>query len=303
MLLCFIWGSSWIGIKYSLQGLPPFLGAGMRFGVAILLLALFVLRRKGSLRLPRPFWWPVFVTGALTYIFDYGLVYWGEQYLSAGVTAVLFATFPLFTSAMAIFVFRMEAFRGGALFGMLLGLAGVAVIFSRDLLQARLEGLALLAGFGVVAGAAGGAFAIALTKQRLGSLDPALLTFHQMIPGVVGLLTIGILSGESVEMPVPSVSWWAVLYLGAVASALAFSLYYWLLQSFHASTMSLVIYVTPVLALLLDWASFGTRPSPAAILGVLLIFSGIFLAEYPKYRRARQAKRLSSCSQEKQQTA
>ncbi|HSR70095.1 MAG TPA: DMT family transporter [Acidobacteriota bacterium] len=290
VLLCFIWSSSWIGIKFSLQGFPPFLGAGLRFSLAVSFLAIFVWRRRGHLRLERRYWWPLLVTGLLTYVWDYGLIYWAQQHLNPGVTAVLFATFPLFTAAAAIFVYRIESFRGGVLVGMLLGLAGVAAIFAPDLVRARLQGMAPWAGLAVLAGASGGALGIGLTKLRLSRLDPALLTFYQMLPGATGLLLLGWLSGETVDWPVPAVSWWAVLYLAAAASALAFSLYYWLLQSFHATTMSLIIYVTPVLALLLDWIVFGITPSWGVAVGVVLIFSGIFIAEWPKRRQARRAK-------------
>ena len=97
ILLCLIWGFSWVAIRISLEGIPPFLGAGLRFLIAVPLLLLYLRFRGIPLAVPRQVCGLVLFTAVLIYGIDYGLVYWSEQYLSAGVTAILFATFPFFT--------------------------------------------------------------------------------------------------------------------------------------------------------------------------------------------------------------
>lgn len=91
--LCVVWGTTWIAIKISLEGLPPFLGASLRFSLALLLLLSYIVWKSISLRLPRRDFLVIASSAFLMYALDYGLIYWGEQYLSAGVTAIFL---PLF---------------------------------------------------------------------------------------------------------------------------------------------------------------------------------------------------------------
>lgn len=283
-LLCFIWSSSWLAIRFSLEGFPPFLGCGLRFAVAAVLLGAVAVWKGLSFRLPRQQCFYLGINSVLTYVVNYGLIYWAEQYLSAGVTAVIFAIFPLFTALFAIFFFRLEAFRAGVLIGLSLALAGVAVIFSNDLRMARLEGMALWGGVAVLISAVSAASTVGLVKKYLGNVQPIILSFYGILLGAVGLLLLGLLRGERWASDPPADSVAAVIYLGVVASALAFSVYYWLLKAFRPTTMSIIIYVTPVLTLLMDWAVFGSEPSITVLAGVALILTGILIAELPRYR-------------------
>ena len=95
IVLCFIWGTTWLAIKFTLEGLPPFFGAALRFVVAAILLLIYVAIRKISLRINRKEFWIIAFSAFLIYALDYGLIYWGEQYLEAGVTAIFFSTFVL----------------------------------------------------------------------------------------------------------------------------------------------------------------------------------------------------------------
>ena len=93
VILCLIWGTTWLAIKYSLEGLPPFLGAAFRFIIASLALFVFILFKKISLRIDKKDIKYLLITAFLMYVFDYGLIFWGEQYINAGVAAIFFSTF------------------------------------------------------------------------------------------------------------------------------------------------------------------------------------------------------------------
>ncbi len=285
-LLCFIWSSSWLAIRFSLEGFPPFLGCAFRFVLAAALLGAVAGWKGLSFRLARRHRLVVVLNSVLTYVLNYGLIYWAEQYLNAGVTAVIFAIFPLFTALFSIFAFRLEPFRAGVLIGLSLAMAGIVVIFSNDLRSARLEGPALWGGAAVLVSAVSAAATVGLVKKHLGDMNSIILSFYGTVLGAAGLLAVGLVRGERLAVdPSPSAIA-AVIYLGVAASAVAFTVYYWLLKAFRPTTMSIIIYVTPVLTLLMDWAVFGLAPSISVLGGVALILTGVLIAELPRYQQA-----------------
>ncbi|HEY7472154.1 MAG TPA: EamA family transporter, partial [Gemmatimonadota bacterium] len=131
--ISFIWGSTWLAIKIGLEAMPPFLSAGMRFTLAAGVLAglswVQGVPMPGSVRTHAG----LLTLGVLNFVVNYGVVYWGEQYVSSGLTAVLFATYPLFVLMIAHATLGSEEITPLKALGVVLGFAGVAVIFRSDL--------------------------------------------------------------------------------------------------------------------------------------------------------------------------
>ena len=278
--LCFVWGTTWIAIKMSLEGLPPLLGASIRFSLALLLLAGYILWKKVPVRMNKKDFWIVSASSFLMYTLDYGLIYWGEQYLSAGVTSIFFATFPLFTGIWATFLFRSEKFYWNKFVGLILALAGIAVVFFDQLLSTRFDRMVSWGIAAIILGAACGAMSVVLVKKYLIRINPVALSFHQMLQGVVFLYFFSfILESWNISQVTPRVAL-AVCYLGVMGSALAFALYYWLLQQWSAITLSLIIYITPLVALIVDFLVFAEVIHLQAALGMLIIFSGIAFVQF-----------------------
>ena len=133
VLLTLVWGTTWAAIRIGLAGLPPLTGVALRFAIAGTVLAAVGLRlgvRLGGSRREVGLW---VVNGILSFCISYSVVYWSEQYLPSGLTAVLFATHPLMVAVLAHFVLPGERLSRLAGLGLLLGFGGVAVIFSDDL--------------------------------------------------------------------------------------------------------------------------------------------------------------------------
>src|SRR5260370_16406661 len=101
LVLCCIWGSTWLFIKLGLADLPPITFAGIRFVLASLILMLMVFARRAAWPRTRRDWTLIAVVGILQFSLNYGLVFWGEQYISSGLAAVLQSTFPPFGPLIA----------------------------------------------------------------------------------------------------------------------------------------------------------------------------------------------------------
>jgi len=192
LLLGIVWGSTWLFIKLGLEDVPPFTLAGLRFAFASVgMWTLLAVRRTKLPRAGRD-WTLMIGTGLLTFGLDYGLVFWGENHISAGLTSILFSTMPLFVLVLAHFLVAEERMTARKLVGVLVGVAGVAIIFSRQL---RIEdALALWGAVAILVGAAVAAVSSVLIRRSGGHLDPAILTTVQMTAGCLPLLAVGWMS-------------------------------------------------------------------------------------------------------------
>src|SRR5580700_279449 len=107
VLLCAIWGSTWLVIKEGYGGLGPFNSASIRFLIAATMTVPLVL--LAGARWPQQNeWLLVLWVGAMLFTADYGLIYWGEQSLDSGVTAILFSVLPILTAIGAHFYLPAE---------------------------------------------------------------------------------------------------------------------------------------------------------------------------------------------------
>src|SRR5437588_11289793 len=96
LLLCCIWGSTWLFIKLGLRYLPPVSFAAIRFLLASAILFAIVAARRARLPRTRREWRFIALTGVLAFAINYGLLFWGEQHISSGLAALLQATIPVF---------------------------------------------------------------------------------------------------------------------------------------------------------------------------------------------------------------
>jgi drug/metabolite transporter (DMT)-like permease len=276
-----IWGTTWFAIKLSLGGLPPLVGAGVRFTLAgLVLYAIGALLHRGR-RLAAPPLHLVVVLALTMFGINYALTYLAETHLASGLVAVLFGTMPFFTFAFAHFVVGERTTRA-TVFGALLALAGVATIS----LAGNVRGDALFVLCALVAAASSG-FANVYLK-RFASVDPLAALPPAMLLAGVGLTA----SGASIEhvvwaqaLTVPSIA--ALLYLALLGSAIAFYLNHWLLQRIPSGTMGLSALMIPVIAVTVGAVFGGETFGPRHAVGALLVLAGIWTALRRSEKRER----------------
>ena len=130
--MCLIWGSTWMMIKIGLDGAPPITGVGVRFVIASLVLLLIVRMRRIAIPRTQSFLMLTLFLAVLHVAVPYVLVYWAEQYISSGLAAVLYSTMPLMVALFAR-VGLGDPITFAKLAGIVVGIAGVSVIFSDSL--------------------------------------------------------------------------------------------------------------------------------------------------------------------------
>ncbi len=276
LLLCVIWGSTWLFIKLGLEDLPPFTFAGIRFVIASLILLAII--RARHIRFPRTLkdWKLLAITGFLSFTLNYGLVFWGEQYISSGLAALFQATIPVFGLVIAHFYLPGEQMTPAKVFGVILGIAGVAVIFSNQLTIAGT--MALAGSAALVFGSACAAYANVLVKSRGGKMEPAILAFGQMVFGLVPLLLLGLaLEGNPLRFRWTGIAIVCLFYLAIVGTVVAFLMYYWLVQHMDVTKTMLIALVTPVAAVILGMIVLNEELNWRTLIGGLMIIMGIAL--------------------------
>lgn len=284
-LLVLIWGTTWAAIRIGLEGIPPFTGVALRFGLAgLVLLALVpILRVRFSLDRRELTLWAV--NGILSFTVSYGIVYWGEQYVPSGLASVLWATFPLWVALLAHVWLPGERLTVRSSVGVLAGFAGVSVIFSEDLSRLRLGEGASAGSVSVAAAAAvillspmSTAVANVAVKRWGKGLHPLSLTAVPMLltGAVMGALAAAVEDFSTVQFTTRSVGAW--LYLSIAGSAVTFTVYFWLLSQMTATRLSLITYAIPVVAVLVGTIFLDEPITGRVLAGSALVVVGVAVA-------------------------
>ena len=277
VLMCIIWGLTWVAIKIGLEDLPPFLAAGVRFVFASFLLWPVVFLRRANL----PKTWPevkkILVPGFFIYGINYALVYWGEQYIGAGLAAILFASLPFLVALFAHYMLPNEKMTFLKLAGLTCGFLGIVFVFYGGLSFGSDSYLGMLALLGSSLSAA---YANILVKRDLHYTDPVLATAMQMSLGALLLLGLGTLEESWQNFHLTTKALGSLLYLSIFGSAVAFSLYFWALKKTEATKMSLIAFVTPLVALVGGHFILDEPITGRLAAGSLLVLAGILIINY-----------------------
>src|SRR3954447_4048450 len=276
LTLCVVWSSTWLAIKFGLRDLPPISYAAIRFVIAVLALLAISVGRVALLPLKRGDYLVLAATGVLMFSVNYGLLFWGELYVSSGLAAVLQATIPISGMLFAHWMLPEEPLQLRKLIGSLIALAGVAIICARLL---DFNGLmAFWSGLGILVGAASAAFSNVYLKARAIKLTPAMLAAWQMIFGIIPMLVIGlVVEGNPFRFHWTAMSIFCLLYLAIVGSALTFLLLYWLMPRMSVTNLQTISLITPPGAVALGWLFGGERFSLWQLVGAGFVLIGVWI--------------------------
>jgi len=284
LVLCGIWGSTWLFIKLGLEDLPPFTFAAIRFIIAVAIVFSIIRIRGLALPRARSDWILLAVTGILSFGFNYGLVFWGEQYITSGLAALLQATTPAFGLVFAHFNLPGERLSWTRIGGVVLGVCGVAVVFSNQLAVAGRQALAGCVG--LLLSSIFVAYSNVLVKKHGKNLNPAIMTAGQMLFGLLLLLAVSItLEGNPLRYHWTPMAVIALLYLAVVGSVIAFLLYYWLILNMDVTKSMLIALVTPVVAVILGMIVLNEEFGWRTLAGGAMIILGIAFIVVRKNRQ------------------
>jgi len=274
IIICLIWGSTWLAIKIGLSQAPPFTTAALRFILAASTLTGISLARgyrypsdlRHLLRLAYP--------GFYMYGLSYALVYLGQQHVNSATAAVLFASFPFFVAAFAWLKYRSEKLSPIAWLGMVLGFLGVVVI-SYDSLQTS-DNLFVGTIF-VAAAAMASAYGVVIHKHRFSDVNIVVAANVQMIFGGLFLVAGALLLESWSDFNVSLAAIGSIVYLALLGTVVTFLGYYYLLKRARVTVVSLIAFITPLLAILVGVLVAGETLSTMIFAGAVMILGGVLL--------------------------
>jgi len=275
VMLCLIWGSTWLVIKVGYGGLGPFNVAALRFLIASIVLAPIVPLFRASWPSTRTEWTLVVWVGLVLFAADYGLIYWGEQFLDSGLTSILFALLPLVTIGFAHLYVPGDRISGRKLAGSVVAFGGIVALFGD---RVRLDPAGLGPMLAIVTSTVCAAAAGVATKRHGGNLHPASLNAPAMLIGAAALGAASLAAGDGLALPLDAPTWSAIVYLAIAGSVITFLGYFTLLKSWSVTSLSFISVFTPTIALFLGFVFLDERPTISSGVGAALILGGVALA-------------------------
>ena len=263
-----------MAIKIGLATAPPLWGASVRFMVAIVILygIIFIKRYRlpnklrDLLRIGYP--------GLFAYGISYALVYIAEQYINSAMTAVLFASFPLFVAIISLKLLKNEPLKPIAWIGLIIGFMGIVVI-SYDSLQT--SQYLFLGAILALAASFASSYATVLIRKSIKGENIVVTLAIQMTMGLIPLLIAAIIFEDISNFQVVANTIGSILYLSVLGTVVAFFGYYWLLARTKAVVVSLVTFVAPIVSILIGVVGFDETLSQGVVLGSALILSGVLM--------------------------
>ena len=263
--LYFIWGSTYLAIRFALDGFPPLLMAGARFVLAGGALFLALRARGEPNPAPRE-WGAALLVGSLL-TGGNALVVVAEQWVSSNVAAVAIASVPLWAVLFAGLWGRWPA--KGEWVGLAIGLLGVALLQAKGELRASPVGAIVLM-FATASWALG-----SMWGRRLPLPKGMMASACEMLAGGMVLLAASLVHGERMTGLPPPKALAAFLYLVSFGSIVAYSAYTFLLERVRPSLATSYAYVNPVVAVGLGAAIGGEAIAPTAVWALALILTGV----------------------------
>ncbi len=273
---CLVWGSTWLAIKVGLTGMPPLLGAGLRFVIASLIL-FFIVRARGieipmTMEAKKMYGVLIF----MSYSIPFAFIYWAEQYISSGLASILFAAYPFWVGIFSHAMLKDEPLNAFKIAGIGLAFAGLFIIFAGDVQIADMR--TIIGMFMVIATTIMQAYSLVLVKKVGHSISPFAFNLVGMSASAVVLIGMSFLleSHESIVWDTASVG--SILYLGTVGSVVVFVAYFWLLKRVQAVYLSLVSFITPIVAVVLGSLVLDETLDSNVFIGAACVLVGLLVA-------------------------
>jgi len=269
LMLCAIWGSTWLAIRVVVRDVPPLEAAAIRFLAASLLLLGLAGTQKRRWPSTQRQWKAIAALSMTIMAIPYGLLFWAEQYVTSSMTAVLFSAMPLLVALFTPLMMHRSVPRR-AVFAMVIALGGLLLLFPSGLTT---SGRSLLGGFAILTAVILSSWSVVYAKYRLQEVDAVVSTAMQLLVGSVALFW------GSWALEARSHALWtrdavlALSFLVVFGSCVAFVIYYWLLKTMQPYQLSTISLITPVVAVL-EGALLLREPVPLLMVVAIAIVLG-----------------------------
>jgi drug/metabolite transporter (DMT)-like permease len=276
-LTCIVWGTTWVASKIGIEGIHPLFFSGLRQTIAGLCYLVFFLAIGKAVWPSRREWGHLFLMAILLFVASNGLTTWGIKYISSGLGAILGAVFPLFVAIIDMILGGKDKPNLVSNIGVIMGFAGVAVIFYEHLSDFANPGFSFGIGLSLIASVTWAIGTVITSRKQVGLNRYYSLGWQMFLAGCMLNLISG-LSGFSVSLDlIPAKTWWCLAYMISFGSILTFGAFLYSLQHLPATLASIYAYINPIVAVLLGHFLLGEGWSLFLLAGALVTLAGVYL--------------------------
>ncbi len=273
-----IWGSTYLGIRYAVETIPPLYTAGFRHLTAGVILLLWCLAKR-----LRPTWAQVrasIIIGAFFFLGGHGTLHWAEQKVPSGLASLLVASEPIWVFLLSAAAARQWRLNGTLLAGIFLGFGGVGLLMGKSALTSG-PGV-FIGSLVVLLGAFSWGVGVVYSRRSHLSGHPLLLSALSLLAGSLQLLLAGTVAREYRGFSIASVSsrsWLALAYLIVFGSIVAFTAYNWLMEHYSPTFVATHTYINPVVAVLLGWLLAGEAVTLNVVVSAAMVIGAVMLVD------------------------
>jgi len=280
--VCLIWGTTYLGIRITLETIPPWLMSGMRWIIAGTLLGGYLLARGERLPSTRA-WRGIVFLGVTLLVLGNGGVVWAEQYVPSGLAAVIVAASPFWMAGVEAFRPDGEKLTLRTIAGLVVGFCGILLLVWPDLIHGTASGRGFLAGVIALQIACDGwSIGSSYSRRHARTENIFMITAAQMLAGGVMMLALGLVQGESRSLHFSARTAAALTYLSTVGALGGFVAYTYALRHLPVALVSLYAYINPVIAVALGVTFMAEPFNSRMAAAVALVFAGIAIIGRPR---------------------
>jgi len=283
VVLCFlaiylIWGSTYLAIRYAVEGIPPLYTAGFRHLFAGSILIAWCLAKR-----LRPTWAQIrasITIGFFFFLIGHGALHWAEQKVPSGLASLLIASEPIWVFLLSAATAKQWHWNASLLTGSLLGLGGVGLLMGRSALTS-VPGM-FISSLAVVISALSWSIGVVYSRRSHLSGNPLLLSALSLLAGSAQLLLVGTVAGEYRGFSLAAVSmrsWLSLGYLIVFGSVVAFTAYNWLMEHYPPTLVATHTFINPIVAVLLGWLLASEAVTFNVLVSAAMVVSAVILVE------------------------
>ncbi|UVC10633.1 EamA family transporter [Rhizobium sp. TH2] len=282
LALATLWGASYTFIKVGVETIPPVTLIAVRTLIAASILVFVITLRGLSLPRDATTWRRFLFQACLNSVIPFTLIAWAEQSVDAGLATILNSTTPIFTFLLTVIVVRHEAVTARKIFGVVAGLAGVCLIIGTEALSGI--GDQLPAQFAILLASMAYAGA-AIFGRNFKGLDPMMPAAGSMICGAIILIPISLIVDRPWTLTPSAESIGALLGLSVFSTALAFVIFFRLMQTLGSVGTTAQAYLRVPIGVGIGVVFLGETVTQTAGIGLICVIAGVAAMTLPSRKK------------------
>ncbi len=274
-----VWGTTWVASKIGVQDVPGLQISYIRQFIAGSILVIFHLIKGEKLPGAKQFGW-LLLLAVFIFVLANGFSTWSVKYMSSGLAALIGALYPLCVALIEMYVLKSKTNSALTITGLVMGIAGVAIVFYENAFHDQPEGYFFGVMLGLTAMLSWSVGTILITRNKY-QMNPYYAIGWQMFIGSFMIFGLSRVTGNHIPLEdVPASTWGVIAYLIVMGSLITFAAFIYSIKYLSATMASLYAYINPLVAMLTGTILLDEPLTVNLVAGAVITLAGVYLVNY-----------------------